>query len=474
MNSIDNIAYEPIGKCIYCGSSEDLSREHIIPLGLSGTAVLPKSTCQECAKITGQIEQEVLRGPLRAVRLYRELRSRRKHKDAPKAYPLAVFKDGRKQQVNVPIVDYPILLHFPIFEPAAYLNPKGYKRGISLSGVDTISFGPAPEAVAQSLGVDKKGWKDVLTTSEIIQLLIATGTSTNSITIREGIKWLLNQQDKVNGLWNDEIWDTSSALMALKIAGYGISNDFVRKGLEGLLNEYDKINHCWWDIWETSMAIQCLKAFEVEKDIMLDATNWILEKRYSYPLNNWINLHTTALVLETLFKTGYQWGSDVRVKEAKNWLEEEFKKRRSDIDIWSLALSMRALNCYSNTENDIEIIKSTIREQIIPSIEKGKLDVVDLCQITMTLIQCAPTIMEPHMINELLDFVRKNRTEFARLVVDLTWYQKVGDVIRRREEKKIKPYVFTFGLTKRQLEILGLIAALVTISGFVLRLTILK
>lgn len=155
MKHLDNHKYQPIGRCIYCGSSEDLTLEHIFPEGLSGTAKLPDSSCKQCASITGNFEQKVLRGPLWAVRVYRELRSKRKHKDAPKSYPLTVIRNGQEQEIKLPLESFPILLHFPIFPPPAYLYPEGYEKGIRLNGVTTISFGQDPKQTMEKLGAEK-------------------------------------------------------------------------------------------------------------------------------------------------------------------------------------------------------------------------------------------------------------------------------------------------------------------------------
>ncbi len=152
MKILDNLSYVPIGRCIYCGDTEDLQKEHILPFGLGGTTVLPDSTCRECAKITGQVEQKVLRGPMWGLRIYRGLKSRTKHEEAPKCYPLKIIKNGAEQLVELSINEFPIMLHFPIFEPPAYLNPNAYKKGILVSGVVTVSFGPRPEEVARTLG----------------------------------------------------------------------------------------------------------------------------------------------------------------------------------------------------------------------------------------------------------------------------------------------------------------------------------
>ena len=92
LKNIAKLSYKPHGRCIYCGTIDALQREHIIPFGLSGSAVLPKASCRRCAEITGRFENDVLRGPLWAVRVYRKLRSRRKHKDAPQTEILKIKK----------------------------------------------------------------------------------------------------------------------------------------------------------------------------------------------------------------------------------------------------------------------------------------------------------------------------------------------------------------------------------------------
>ena len=146
--------YSPINQCIYCGETEKLTREHIVPYGLSGTAVLPKASCPACADITKRFEQDVLRGPMWAVRIYRQLKSRRKHKGGPVSLPITVIKNGKDEIVNLPLHQYPILLHFPIFSLPSLFAPEGYKIGINMTGVATISFGADPVEVAKILKAD--------------------------------------------------------------------------------------------------------------------------------------------------------------------------------------------------------------------------------------------------------------------------------------------------------------------------------
>lgn len=55
--------YAPVGRCIYCGGTSyseahpgrRLGDEHIIPLQLRGTLVLPEASCKACEVITSRL-----------------------------------------------------------------------------------------------------------------------------------------------------------------------------------------------------------------------------------------------------------------------------------------------------------------------------------------------------------------------------------------------------------------------------------
>lgn len=143
--------FPPVGYCIYCGSTESLSDEHIVPYGLSGDAVLPRASCGVCARETGRFEQLVLRGPLRSARIHRRLKSRTRHRDGPDMHRLVLVRESGEEEVDVPLADYPILLHFPIFSQPGCVT--GLKLpGIQMQGIQTILFGPHPEEVAKRHG----------------------------------------------------------------------------------------------------------------------------------------------------------------------------------------------------------------------------------------------------------------------------------------------------------------------------------
>jgi hypothetical protein len=144
--------YRPVGYCIYCGDTNGLSREHIVPLGLSGIAVLPKASCASCRKVTGAFEGQVLQSPMmRAVRAYRGLRSRSKHADAPRTQRLKLSRGGENEIVDVPVGEAPKILHFPIFAPPRLLTGES-GSGIKITGIVSVLFGPSPEEVLRRLG----------------------------------------------------------------------------------------------------------------------------------------------------------------------------------------------------------------------------------------------------------------------------------------------------------------------------------
>ena len=81
--------YAPVGACIYCGSHEMLSDEHIIPYAMGGRWVLPAASCKKCAAVTGRFEGEVSRTIIGPLRMLYDMPTRRK-KGRPQHLPLKV------------------------------------------------------------------------------------------------------------------------------------------------------------------------------------------------------------------------------------------------------------------------------------------------------------------------------------------------------------------------------------------------
>jgi hypothetical protein len=154
MENLEGQSYGPVGKCIYCGSTNNLSREHIVPVGLSGTAVLLAASCDACARVTGKVERALLRGSMWPVRVLRQLRSRRP-REAPKTESLEVERHGKLEKLQIALEEYPVLLPLPIFEMPAELGGPPTPHGVLVKGLHTISFGPRPGEVMQRLGATR-------------------------------------------------------------------------------------------------------------------------------------------------------------------------------------------------------------------------------------------------------------------------------------------------------------------------------
>ncbi len=151
MIDLEKARYEPVGFCIYCGATENLTKEHILPLALNSPANLPDASCRSCAEITGPFEQIVLRGPLWPVRVFRDFRSRTKHRDAPKTISFTVVRDGKKEDMELPLSQAPIISQFHHFPQPGQLRPSEYKGGIQVCGQSTVGFGTHPKEVLEEL-----------------------------------------------------------------------------------------------------------------------------------------------------------------------------------------------------------------------------------------------------------------------------------------------------------------------------------
>ncbi|MFZ3122675.1 MAG: HNH endonuclease [Thermodesulfovibrionales bacterium] len=108
--------YDAVGRCIYCGSTNNLSDEHIIPFAFGGRMVLPKSSCNICAGLSSAFEHTCLRTMFGPLRMLYDLPSRRKKK-RPATLPLKVKHKPGDNWTEVPVrrEDYPFLVMFPYF-----------------------------------------------------------------------------------------------------------------------------------------------------------------------------------------------------------------------------------------------------------------------------------------------------------------------------------------------------------------------
>lgn len=147
----------PADACIYCGSTVQLTREHILPYALGGTTTIPRGSCEGCRKVTHAFETAVLRGPMQMVRYIQGMPSRTKHTGVPETIPVWITVNGRKVKIDAPRNEAPILLPFPIFDQPTYLAPG--RSELKWAGGITGSFGADPIEFGKKHGAQQVGLK---------------------------------------------------------------------------------------------------------------------------------------------------------------------------------------------------------------------------------------------------------------------------------------------------------------------------
>ena len=145
--------YPAANVCIYCSKANvPLHREHIIPLGLNGDPVLPRASCDECAKITGRFEGRCLRTMFGPYRVKHGFKSRRR-KDRKKPSPLKLYdKSGREKSLEMPLEEHPAMICVPFFGPPGILiggSPSHFVAGMRLLVTDE-DFNLAEAAISNT------------------------------------------------------------------------------------------------------------------------------------------------------------------------------------------------------------------------------------------------------------------------------------------------------------------------------------
>lgn len=115
--------FQSIGRCIYCGATEELSDEHIIPYSLVGDYVFKKASCSACARITSREELWAARGVFGRLREAHKFPTRkRKDKIKNAGVKVTIVTGDKTTEVTVPSDQAPTSpLFAPIFPPAGIL-----------------------------------------------------------------------------------------------------------------------------------------------------------------------------------------------------------------------------------------------------------------------------------------------------------------------------------------------------------------
>ena len=109
---------QSVGECIYCGSIENLSDEHIIPYALDGNLVIKRASCAACARITSQIEMRLLRGHWWPYRRQLRLQSRT-FSAQPNQFSATLKRaDGSDLPIRVSADEYPCVIILDLDPPS--------------------------------------------------------------------------------------------------------------------------------------------------------------------------------------------------------------------------------------------------------------------------------------------------------------------------------------------------------------------
>ncbi len=134
-----------VGQCIYCGATDDLRREHIVPAALNGDFVLHRATCRRCAGITSAFERVLLRDSFARARAWLRLRTRRTN-SRPTSAPVNIDSGSGLQPVSVPIDDYPATIVLPQLDPPKLGDtPCGFR----IKGFHLLQLGSFQQVVPQ-------------------------------------------------------------------------------------------------------------------------------------------------------------------------------------------------------------------------------------------------------------------------------------------------------------------------------------
>src|SRR5438045_2287022 len=124
---MSRIVLRTLDKCIYCGSTEKLTDEHIIPFGLGGPWVLADASCPECCKITSRFELNVLRNFWDPARAALGMPTRRKHRN--RKFRI-ILERNNVTETEIDPAQFGVPLMFPHFEAPAYLSGRVLNHAI--------------------------------------------------------------------------------------------------------------------------------------------------------------------------------------------------------------------------------------------------------------------------------------------------------------------------------------------------------
>ena len=107
---MDGRTYLSPGRCIYCGATEGLTDEHIMPLSMNGNRVIEDASCEPCRVITCKVENAVTHVMWGSWRAQRNMRSRRRRSRASLRVRVEIERAGAQSEALLPPREAPAIL----------------------------------------------------------------------------------------------------------------------------------------------------------------------------------------------------------------------------------------------------------------------------------------------------------------------------------------------------------------------------
>lgn len=143
--------YDPVGECIYCGSTggaDGLRTEHIIPFSLGGKAELSEASCSKCEGITSYLDGYLARAIYHHLRVHTGTQSRSGH---PDVLPAEIeLKEGSKT-LFLPTADHPFFLNMPVWGYPGVL--RGLQPTTDFGNTKAQVYWSVPDTMRQTLGL---------------------------------------------------------------------------------------------------------------------------------------------------------------------------------------------------------------------------------------------------------------------------------------------------------------------------------
>ncbi len=113
-----------LGYCVFCGSRDNLTDEHIIPEFFGSGLKIIKSCCSTCQKNTSKFESSIASNMFDPIRKYLSLKGKNGRLKKSN-FKLDIGREKTEYKI-FPINEYPVLLTLPRFHPASAISNRPF------------------------------------------------------------------------------------------------------------------------------------------------------------------------------------------------------------------------------------------------------------------------------------------------------------------------------------------------------------